>query len=88
MFAHQHFRAKTYASPRTAWALDYYGCERITSDYVNILGTIDLVTSEFRLFATKRRTGSITTDAILRLSANDRTHMEHNNTQHHGRFPV
>ena len=31
----------------------------------NIFGAIDLVTSELRLFATKFRTGAVTTDAIL-----------------------
>ena len=45
--------------------MDYYGCERSSDGYVNILGAVDLVTSELRLFATKRRTGAITTDCIL-----------------------
>ena len=63
--AHKHFRSTTHDAPRTAWALDYYGCERSTSGYVNILGAIDLVSSELRLFATKKRTGAVTTDAIL-----------------------
>ena len=63
--AHKHFRPKVETGPRTAWAMDYYGCERSTDGYTNILGAIDLVTSELRLFATKRRTGAVTTDAIL-----------------------
>ena len=63
--AHKHFRSTTHDNPRTAWALDCYGCVRSTDGYVNILGAIDLVTSELRLFATKRRTGAVTTDAIL-----------------------
>ena len=65
-YAHKHFRANNVETgPRTAWAMDYYGCERSTDGFVNILGAVDLVTSELRLFATKRRTGAVTTDAIL-----------------------
>ena len=63
--AHKHFRAKTYSSPRTSWAMDYYGVAPSRDGYCNILGAIDMVTSELRLFATKRRTGAITTDAVL-----------------------
>ena len=63
--AHQHFRAKVYEGPRTAWAFDYHGVAKSQEGYCEILGGIDLVTSEIRLFATKCRTAAVTTDCIL-----------------------
>ena len=62
MFAHKYFRVKVHAGPRTAWTIDYYGCAKSAQGYNNILGAVDMVTC---LFTTKKRTGSITTDAIL-----------------------
>jgi len=63
--AHKHFRAKICSAPRTSWAMDYYGVAPSEDDHNNILGAIDMATSELRLFAVKRRTGAITTDAVL-----------------------
>ena len=51
--------------PRTAWAFDYHGVARSEDGYCEILGGIDLVTAEIRLFATKCRTAAVTTDYIL-----------------------
>ena len=63
--AHKHYRAKGYGGPRKAWAFDYYGCAPSKDGYNNILGGIDMASSEARLFATKERSGPVTTDAIL-----------------------
>ena len=63
--AYKHFRAKVYEGPRTAWAFDYHGVAPSEEGYKEVLGGIDLVTGELRLFATKDRTAAITTDCIL-----------------------
>ena len=58
--AHQHFRAKPQHTPRTAYAMDYYGVAESKEGYKNILGVIDLATSEVRLFPTKNRKANTT----------------------------
>ena len=63
--AHQHFRAKVYEGPRTAWAFDYHGVAKSDEGYCELLGGIDLVTAEIRLFPCKCRTAAVTTDCIL-----------------------
>ncbi len=63
--AHGHFRAKVYSSPRTVWSLDYYGVYPSKEGQCQILGAVDAVTSEVRLFATKERSAAVTTDCIL-----------------------
>ena len=65
LHAHKHFRAKVYEGPRTAWGFDYHGVAASDEGYREILGGIDLVTAEVRLFACKRRTAAVTTDCIL-----------------------
>ena len=44
---------------------DYHGVAASDEGYKEILGGIDLVSGEIRLFATKDRTAAITTDCIL-----------------------
>ena len=63
--AHKHFRAKVFEGPRTVWTFDYHGVAASDEGYKEILGGIDLVSGEIRLFATKDRTAAITTDCIL-----------------------
>ena len=63
--AHGHFRAKVYTSPRTVWSLDYYGVYPSEEGHCQILGAVDAVTSEVRLFATKERSAAVTTDCIF-----------------------
>ena len=63
--AHKHFRAKVFEGPRTAWTFDYHGVTASDEGYREVLGDIDLVTGELRLFATKDRSAAITTDCIL-----------------------
>ena len=65
LHAHKHFRAKVFEGPHTVWAFDYHGVAKSVEGYKEILGGIDLATAEIRLFATKARTASITTDCIL-----------------------
>ena len=62
---HQHFRAKPHHIPRTAYAMDYYGVGKSDEGYTNILGVIDLATSEIRLFPTKDRKANTTTQCLL-----------------------
>ena len=63
--AHKHFRPKVYNSPRTVWSMDYYGVYPSKQGYCEILGAIDAVTGEVRLFLTKERSAAVTTDCIL-----------------------
>ena len=63
--AHKHFRPKVYNSPRTVWSLDYYGVYPSKQGYCELLGAIDAVTGELRLFPTRERTAAVTTDCIL-----------------------
>jgi len=51
--------------PRTAYGMDYYGVARSKEGYTNILGIIDLATSEVRLFPTKDRKANTTTQCLL-----------------------
>ena len=63
--AHKHFRTKVFEGPRITWAFDYHGVTASDEGYREVLGDIDLVTGELRLFATKDRSAAITTDCIL-----------------------
>ena len=63
--AHKHFRPKVYNSPRTVWSLDYYGVYPSKQGYCELLGAIDAVTGEIRLFPAKERTAAVTTDCFL-----------------------
>jgi hypothetical protein len=63
--AHRHFRAKVFCTPRTSWGCDFYGVAESTSGHKNILGAIDLATSECRLFACKERSAPTVTNCIL-----------------------
>ena len=56
---------KTYKGPRRVWVLDYHGCAPSKEVYKDILVTVDMTTTEIRLFVTKTRTGVITADAVL-----------------------
>ena len=46
--AHKHFRAKVFCTPRTSWGCDFYGIAESDKGYNNLLGAIDLATSETR----------------------------------------
>ena len=63
--AHRHFRAKIFRTPRTSWGCDYYGVAESKKKFNNILGAVDLATSECRLFACQNRTAATVTDCIL-----------------------
>ena len=63
--AHRHFRAKVFCTPRTSWGCDFYGVAESSSGHNNILGAIDLATSECRLFACKNRSAATVTNCIL-----------------------
>ena len=63
--AHRHFRAKVFCTPRTSWGCDYYGVAESTNGHNNVLGAMDLATSECRLFACKGRTAPTTMNCIL-----------------------
>ena len=63
--AHRHFRAKVFCTPRTSWGCDFYGVAESTSGHKNILGAIDLATSECRLFACKDRSAPTVTNCLL-----------------------
>ena len=63
--AHRHFRAKVFCTPRTSWGCDFYGVAESANGHNNVLGAMDLATSECRLFACKGRTASITMNCLL-----------------------
>ena len=63
--AHHHFRAKVFCTPRTSWGCDFYGLAESKKKYNNILGFIDLSTSECRLFACKNRSASTVAECLL-----------------------
>ena len=63
--AHQHFRAKPEHEPRRSYGMDYYGVEESENGFKQILGIIDLATSEVRLFPTKNRKGGTTANCML-----------------------
>ena len=63
--AHKHFRAVTHHEPRTAYGMDYYGVAKSAAGYNQILGVIDLATSEVRLFPTKGRSADTTARTLL-----------------------
>ena len=63
--AHNHFRAKPEHKPRTAYAMDFYGVGQSKNGYKNILGIIDLATSELALFPTKDRKAKTVRECLL-----------------------
>ena len=63
--AHRHFRAKVFCTPRTSWGCDFYGVAKSAAGYNNILGAIDLASSESRLFACRERSAPTVTNCIL-----------------------
>ena len=62
---HKHFRARVFEGSRTAWTFDYHGVTVSDEGYGEVLGDIYLVTGELRIFATKDRSVTITTDCTL-----------------------
>ena len=65
MLAHKHFRAKQFCTPRTSYAMDYYGVFKTKEGYCQILGIIDLATNNLVLQAHKVRTAVNTAHTIL-----------------------
>ena len=63
--AHTHFRSKVFCTPRTSWGCDFYGVEASKKKFNNILGIIDLATSECRLFACTNRTADTVSECLL-----------------------
>ena len=63
--AHHHFRAKIFCTPRTNWGCDFYAIKESKLKFNNLLGLIDLATSECRLFACQDRSAATVTDCVL-----------------------
>ena len=59
------FRAKQFCTPRTSYAMDYYGVFKTKEGYCQILGIIDLATNNLVLQAHKARTAVTTAHTIL-----------------------
>jgi transposase InsO family protein len=63
--AHGYFRANVQHKPRTSYAMDFYGVGESKQGYNNILGIIDLATSELVLCPTKDRKAGTVAECLL-----------------------
>ena len=55
---HKHFRANPHHKPRTSYGMDFYAIPKSKEGYTQLLGIIDLATSELTLCPTKDRTAA------------------------------
>ena len=63
--AHRHFRAKLHSTPRTSYAMDYYGVKSNQDKFNNILGIIDLATGYLVLQPVVGRSALNTANVLL-----------------------
>ena len=60
-----HFRANPQHKPRTSYAMDFYAIPKSKEGYTQLLGIIDLATSQLTLCPAKDRTARTVTENLL-----------------------
>ena len=63
--AHQHFRANPQYEPRTSYGMDFYAIPKSKQGYTQLLGIIDLATSELTLCPTKDRSAATVAECLI-----------------------